>query len=107
MIPTQTKNPKGLHCRYIVKHIDGSPTYNCPEYFVLRLDNRSENKAHVEACRLAVLAYADAIAATEPELAEDIYKRYNKSVVDNKTKLKPEYTNICNTMGAGTDHEIV
>jgi hypothetical protein len=37
-----------------------------------------------------VLAYADAIAANEPELAEDLYKRYNKSVVDNKTKLKPE-----------------
>lgn len=75
MIPSMEKNPSGLHRRYHIVKADGSPVDPRAEYFVLRLDAGGD-AAHVEACREAIMTYADAIEGHLPELAEDLRKRY-------------------------------
>ncbi len=75
-IPTKEENPKGLHQRYIVSKADGTPTGDNVEYFVLRLDKNGKDRNHVNACRKAVLKYADAIEDHLPELANDLVNRY-------------------------------
>ncbi len=42
------------------------------EYFVLRLDNEQKDKNHLNACRIGVNAYANAIEPYIPELAKDL-----------------------------------
>jgi len=90
-IPTQFESPKGLHQRYYIQKIvktDGSflglqedklelhPVDKDAEYFVLRLDDGGSDPKHIEACRIAVNAYADAIKDHLPELAKDLKERY-------------------------------
>jgi hypothetical protein len=94
MLPTQSKNPKGLHQRYYVaKIIDwqyigdnflGSPMYKPvledvddeAEYFVMRVDEGGSDLKHIAACRIGVHAYANAIEAHLPDLAKDLRERY-------------------------------
>jgi len=88
MIPTKSENPTGLYQKYIVTKVSGKPLPIGSEYFVLRLDEvEPVNVEHINACRLAVLAYADAIANTKPEMSRDLYDKYNKAV-GNDAQLK-------------------
>lgn len=56
---------------------------------MLRLDDGGKDPAHVQACRKAVLAYAEAIQGYLPKLAEDIRGRYGESVGKIKPPIKP------------------
>ena len=73
---------QGLYRKYYIKKI----TNRCgeisledvnkdAEYFVLRLDDDGDKK-HVDACRKAVLKYAEEIKDHLPELSKDLFKRY-------------------------------
>jgi len=93
-IPTQTENPNGLHKRYeirkVVKNENAGeqiggiivPEFSTKrvdegsEYFVMRLDEGGKDREHIKACRIGVLAYADAIEHHLPELAKDLRGRY-------------------------------
>jgi hypothetical protein len=90
MIPTQDKNPKGLHQRYYIQKIKPVPHYKGQrdqqfklidvdkgaEYFVMRLDEGGSDILHIKACRIGIHAYADAIEHYLPELAGDLRERY-------------------------------
>jgi hypothetical protein len=75
-IPTPPESPQGLHLRYRIGKWDGSAVDPAAEYFVLRLDDAGKDKAHVAACRKAVLAYARHIRPALPILAADIEARW-------------------------------
>lgn len=93
-IPTQEQNPNGLHARYHIQKIDGwkevknshsfvpryeailKPVDKNAEYFIMRLDDGGKDPKHIEACRIGVNAYADAIEQHLPELAKDLRERY-------------------------------
>jgi hypothetical protein len=60
-IPTIRENPTGLHARYTVTKNNGEPTDPAAKYFVLRLDGHGRDLCHVEACRAAARAYAEAV----------------------------------------------
>lgn len=76
MIPSKDQNPQGLHGRYRITKIDGSPVDEGAEYFVLRLDPGCGDPAHAAACRKAVMAYAAEIEPHLPHLAADLKARY-------------------------------
>ncbi len=91
-LPTQEENPEGLHQRYYIQKITGwgeslgvkglfdSPiledTDEGAEYFVARLDWGGSDLKHIQACRIGMHAYADAIEEHLPKLAQDIRERY-------------------------------
>lgn len=77
MIPTAQQNPAGLHLRYIISKTNGEPVDDNAEYFVLRLDENGDDKEHIKAGRIGVLAYAEAIKHHLPQLANDIIERYS------------------------------
>lgn len=100
-IPTQTENPNGLHQRFLIKKIVGIEKGKLDysdrnggnrrpdkiitkdvdpkaEYFVLRMDKNGSDPVHIEACRKAVLVYAEEIKNHLPQLSEDLILRYNK-----------------------------
>ncbi len=90
-LPLPTDNPTGLHRKYLVKkfsHIKKSvfgwfqePVYKDlepgEEYFLLRLDENGKDHIHRNACRKAVLHYADLIKDHLPELSKDLIERYS------------------------------
>lgn len=65
-IPVAAANPNGLHQRYRVSRIEG-PTDPRAVYFVLRLDRFGRDPVHVEACRAAARAYAQAVKGSALE----------------------------------------
>lgn len=85
---------KGLYPKYKIEKIvglkrvgegfSGEPIYDYltkpvsegAEYFVLRLDSGSSDPVHIEACKKAVLVYADEIESHLPELAKDLREKY-------------------------------
>ncbi len=75
-LPTHIENPDGLHQRYNVSKTNGEPVDANAEYFVLRLDDEGDDNKHIKACRIGVLAYANAIKEHLPKLSEDIINRY-------------------------------
>ena len=75
-IKTQQENPKGLHQRYIVSKSNGEPVDPSAEYFVLRVDLNGKDPKHIEACRKAVITYAENIQKHLPELSKDLIERY-------------------------------
>lgn len=93
-IPTELKNPNGLHQKYYVQKLrtvlehsgfDRDEHTECTiiesvdenaEYFVLRLDDGASDMKHVEACRIAINAYAKAIKEHIPQLSKDLIERY-------------------------------
>jgi len=93
-IPLKEENPKGLHQRYLIQKIKGlkiagrdwfeNPYYEPiledvdpdAEYFVMRLDDGGKDSQHIEACRSAVLHYAEIIKDHIPELSKDLIERY-------------------------------
>jgi len=60
-IPPIAENPKGLYRRYNVVKANGERTDPLAMYFVLRLDGLGQDMMHINACRIAARAYADAI----------------------------------------------
>ena len=80
MIPTKEENPRGLYQKYVLARTDGRELDERAEFFILRLDEFGRSPEHINACRRAVLTYADAIAPIKPELARDLYQRYNLTV---------------------------
>ena len=75
---TQLENPKGLHQKYHIQKIGYfgyEPLDDGFEGFVLRLDKGGDPK-HVEACRKAVLKYAEEIKDYLPELSKDLVDKY-------------------------------
>lgn len=52
------------------------PVDDNAEYFVLRLDEGGRDINHIKACRIGIHAYADAIEAHIPQLAQDLRERY-------------------------------
>jgi hypothetical protein len=76
MIPKKSDNPKGLHQRYHISKSNGKPVDPKAEYFVLRIDENGKDPKHIEACRKAVITYAENIRECLPELADDLIERY-------------------------------
>lgn len=90
LLPTIYDNPKGLHQKYVIRKVVGIKNEGFlepkrpitkavdpnAEYFVLRLDDNCKDKKHVEACRKAVLHYAELIKDHLPELSKDLIKKY-------------------------------
>lgn len=90
-LPTINENPKGLHQRYVIRKVVGETKRegffgttrlktkavdDNAEYFVMRLDRGGKDPIHIEACREAVLYYAELIKDHIPELSQDLIKRY-------------------------------
>lgn len=72
----QEENLDGLYQKYIISRTDGLPIPNNNEYFILKLKGEGQPN-HLEACKKAVLAYADSIESTLPQLAEDLRQKVN------------------------------
>jgi hypothetical protein len=68
---------EGLYNKYSVSKTDGSEIDPSAEYFVLRIDEHCEDKKHLDACKKALLTYAESIKGHIPKLSEDLIKRYN------------------------------
>ena len=97
MLPSIKAKPNGLHRKYLIEkvvgykysHDDffGDPVYvevtkpisDKFEAFVLRLDDFGDDKVHIDACRKAVLHYAELIKCHLPELSKDLIERYSKT----------------------------
>jgi hypothetical protein len=60
-IPKIRDNPNGLHQRYTVTKNNGEAVDPMATYFVLRLDGMGRDLCHIEACRAAARAYAEAV----------------------------------------------
>ena len=94
-IPTREDNPKGLHQRFVIRKITGWRKQETffgteliartkevnpeAEYFILRLDKFGRDPKHREACRKAVLYYANEIKNHLPELSKDLIERYGNN----------------------------
>ena len=91
-LPIKKENPNGLHQRYVIRKVVGAKitnqilgTYNLitkpvdplSEYFVMRLDNGGKDPVHIDACRKAVLYYAELIKDHIPQLSKDLIERYS------------------------------
>jgi hypothetical protein len=97
MIPFKEDNPNGLHRKYYIQKFKGKryvgddffgnpqyepifePVEKDSEYFVLRLDCNGDDKNHINACRAAILKYAEEIKDHLPELSADLIERYGQS----------------------------
>lgn len=66
----------GLYGRYLISKTNGQPVDPRAEYFVLRLDEFGDDQRHIQACRKAVLVYADSIESRNSELADDIRAKW-------------------------------
>lgn len=84
MLKTKEENPNGLHLKYIISKADGSKIDPSAEYFVLRLDEKGD-KEHVEASKVAILAYADMISNVD--LANDIRKKYGPTLPATRERI--------------------
>lgn len=73
--------------KYIIRKSDGSPTDPDARFFVLRYDENQDDKKHMEACRKALLTYANEIEDHLPLLAWDLRKLFN---IDRWTRVKGE-----------------
>lgn len=77
MFKTEEENPDGLYFKYNISKVDGKPIDKGAEYFVLRLDWGGGDSIHINACRKAVLKYADEIESHIPKLAKDLRELYS------------------------------
>jgi len=62
---------KGLYRKYIVTKTSGKPLADGWDGIILRIDGGQ----YVEACRLGVIAFAEAVKKVNPKLCEDIKDR--------------------------------
>jgi len=103
-IPFKENNPKGLHARYYIQKIkdisfnegfplnrsferDLEPVDKDSEYFVMRLDDGGSDDKHIEACRKAVLYYAELIKDHLPELSKELIERYGEAPPESDENL--------------------
>lgn len=70
---------KGIQHKYIISRTDGKPIEEGNFYFVLKLEGEGDEK-HIEACRKAVLKYAEEIESHLPELSQEIKNRYSSKI---------------------------
>lgn len=101
-IKSQIDNPHGLHRRYHIQKVvvEKNPLFSATakvsqvinnhdpyievfkpideeaEYFVLRLDYGGKDENHITACRMAIMAYANAIRPYIPKLAQELLEKY-------------------------------
>jgi hypothetical protein len=66
----------GLYNKYNITKTNGNPLDRHSEYFILRLDDGG-GPSHVNACRKAILVYANEIKSYLPELSSDLIERYS------------------------------
>lgn len=107
-IPSKAQNPTGIHKRYILSKLDGTPVDTKADYFVLRLDYGGRDPVHVAACRAAILTYAAHIAGHIPKLAEDIRARYDSpppTVFRRKTNAIGKSDDLQELPGKATEDE--
>lgn len=71
------ENPNGLHIKYNIQKVSGEPIDDGAEYFVLRLDKGGDDPIHIQACREAILVYANKIKSHLPELSKDLIEKYH------------------------------
>lgn len=84
------ENQKGLYGKYIISRADGTPIDPDDEYFVLKVAGKGDRR-HIEACRSAIIEYADEIADYLPDLSQSILERYDYVECENcGTKLFSE-----------------
>jgi len=69
-------NTYGHKIKYIIQKTDGRLVDPEAEYFVLRLDRKAKDQNHVNACRKALMVYANEIEPFIPQLAKDLRARY-------------------------------
>jgi hypothetical protein len=69
---------RGLYNRYQVLKTNGDSCDPNAEYFVLRLDGYGNDIRHIQACRKAVLRYAEEIKSHLPKLADDLIQKYGE-----------------------------
>lgn len=60
-VPTPEENPNGFHGRYRIMKADGSECDPAAIYFVLRIDKGGSDPVHIDACRTALLKYANTL----------------------------------------------
>ena len=112
-LPSQNQNPKGLHARYYIQKIVKNPKYQVEvtgtftgiddtpefvtapvdpgaEYFVMRLDMGGSDINHIRACRIAIKAYAEAMANIMPELSKDLLQRYPVFEIEDANTNNPD-----------------
>lgn len=94
-LPTKDVNPTGLHKRYTVTKLYGEPSHPDDFYFVLCLDSVNVNRAHINACRAAALAYAEA-ARTDPD-AKHLYSMAGelRDIVERLIRVERPSTEVC------------
>lgn len=69
----------GLMARYVISKANGEAVDPSAEYFVLRLDSGGSDSKHIEACRIAIREYANAIRDHLPLLARDLDALYGRT----------------------------
>ncbi len=67
--------PEGLYEKYKIERTDGKPIEPENEYFILKVKGIGDQK-HIEACRKAVITYAEEMQKELPELSNDLRVRY-------------------------------
>lgn len=75
-IKSKKEQPDGLFGKYHIERTDGTPIEPGNQYFVLKLEGEG-NPKHIEACRKAIVVYANEIYRELPELANDLLRRYD------------------------------
>ena len=68
---------RGLYSKYIIHKSNGEQVDENSEYFVLRLDDQSSDPIHLNACRKAILTYAENIKDHLPLLYNDLLEKYS------------------------------
>jgi len=68
---------KGLYRKYEISRTDGTPIDPDNEYFVLKVEGNGDER-HMEACRKAILVYAEEVKEFLPHVSKDIKSRYGK-----------------------------
>lgn len=61
-----------LSNKYDVRKTDGTPIHPEAFYFVLRIDNFGKDPIHIDACREAIITYAQKVKNHLPLLADDL-----------------------------------
>lgn len=75
-LKSKEENPDGLYSKYCISKVDKTPINPENIYFILKLEGEGDS-IHMEACREAILTYANKIKTHMPKLAQDIQERYS------------------------------
>lgn len=65
----------GFYNKYQISRTDGTPMNPENEYFILKIAGEGDD-FHINACRKALMTYADEIEAHLPELSKDLRQKY-------------------------------